>query len=330
VSPLPSKEELIERERRWLRPVGLITIGAALLYAVGFALGRVDLPSAENDAELLELFDEHSGRLLGSQVVQGLAIGLFAVPLFFLFRSAAGRSERVRGAMIGFAFIGPVLYAVSAAILASGLNGASGEFVERAPAVEQEARQQAEAEQAEGGGEAEDEGETPDEAVDEARDDLATDVIEESGTADVGASLRVPAILGLIIGLVYIPLWAMRTGLLTRFWATLGMALGVSLVFLGLIGLLALVLWFLALGLMLAGRWPGGLPPAWAEGRAIPWLRPGEEPGEGGPGGAVEGSGRELAEPPLPDEGPAGEREVEGEAPGETQGRRRKKRKRRG
>jgi hypothetical protein len=326
VSPLPSKEELIERERRWLRPVGLLTIGAALLYAAGFALGRVDLPSASDDAELLELFDEHAGRLVASQVVQGIAIGLFAVPLFFLFRSAGGRSERVRRSMVAFAFIGPVLYAVSAAVLAAGLNDVASEFVERAPAVEQEARQEAEAEQS-GATEAEgSDAQTPDEAADEARDDLATDVIDESGTAETGASLRLPAILGLIIGLVYIPLWAMRTGLLTRFWATLGMALGVSLIFLGLLGLMALVLWFLALGLMLAGWWPGGLPPAWAGGRAIPWPRPGEEPGEGAPeepGGAVEGSGREVSEPPLPED-------AEGEAPAETQGQRRKKRKRRG
>lgn len=127
MSPLPSKEELIERERRWLRPVGVIAIAAALLYAVGFALGRIDLPSANDDAELLELFDDQAGRLLASQVVQGIAIGLFAIPLFFLFRSAADRSERVRRSMIAFAFIGPVLYAVSAVILAAGLNDVSSE-----------------------------------------------------------------------------------------------------------------------------------------------------------------------------------------------------------
>ncbi|MGH2957808.1 MAG: hypothetical protein ACRDL6_12550 [Solirubrobacterales bacterium] len=323
MSPLPSKEELIERERRWLRPAGLAAIGAAVLYAAGFAIGRLDLPSAGNDAELLELFDEHAGRLIASQVVQGIAIGLFAAPLYFLFRSVAGRTERVRRSMVAFAFIGPALYAFSAAILATGLNDVAGEFVERAPAVEREARQEAEAEQA-GAEQEEEEEQSPDEAVDEARDDLATDVIDESGTAEVGANLRVPAILGLIVGLIYIPLWAMRTGLLTRFWATLGMALGVSLVFLGLIGLMALVLWILAIGLILAGWWPGGRPPAWAEGRAIPWLRPGEEPDEDGPGGAVEGSGRELAEPPLPEEGAA-----EGKGPDEAQGQRRKKRKRR-
>ncbi len=178
----------------------------------------------------------------------------------------------------------------------------------------------------------------PDEAADDARENLADDVIEDNGTLKAGAGLRLPAILSLVFGLIYIPLWSMRTGLLTRFWATLGMALGVSLILLGPLGQIALVLWFAVIGLMLAGWWPGGRPPAWEAGAAIPWPRPGEDLGE--PSGPVEGSGREVSEPPLPDRdaGPGGEPAFpgapeaepdEGE-PGETQGQRRKKRKRRG
>jgi hypothetical protein len=102
------------------------------------------------------------------------------------------------------------------------------------------------------------------------------------------------------------------------------MALGVSLILLGPLGQIGLVMWFAVLGLILAGVWPGGRPPAWAAGVAIPWPKPGEEAGE--QGGPVEGSGREVSEPPLPDEGVAPE---EG-PPGETPGQRRKKRKRRG
>jgi hypothetical protein len=66
----------------------------------------------------------------------------------------------------------------------------------------------------------------------------------------------------------------MRAGLLTRFWGSLGMALGVA-------ALLSLVLftliWFLYFGLLVAGLVPGGRPPAWAEGKAIPWPTPGEK-----------------------------------------------------
>ena len=72
----------------------------------------------------------------------------------------------------------------------------------------------------------------------------------------------------------------MRTGLLTRFWGSLGMALGVA-------ALLLLVqftmIWFIYFGLLLLGRLPGGRPPAWAAGEAIPWPTPGEKAG-GKPG----------------------------------------------
>ena len=66
----------------------------------------------------------------------------------------------------------------------------------------------------------------------------------------------------------------MRTGLLTRFWGSLGMALGVA-------ALLLLVqftmIWFIYFGLLLLGSLPGGRPPAWAAGEAIPWPTPGEK-----------------------------------------------------
>jgi hypothetical protein len=129
----------------------------------------------------------------------------------------------------------------------------------------------------------------------------------------------------------------MRTGLLTRFWAMLGLALGVALLLIP-VGIFGLVLWFAAVGLMLAGWWPRPLPPAWEAGEAIPWLRPGEEagaPAAGGTPGTVEGGGR--ADPsavfgadddsePLPENGAGEESQPQ---PEETQGQRRKKRKRR-
>ena len=66
----------------------------------------------------------------------------------------------------------------------------------------------------------------------------------------------------------------MRVGLLTRFWGSLGMALGVSILFLGLLGMLV---FFVAVGALIAGVWPGGRPPAWAAGEAVPWPVPGQE-----------------------------------------------------
>ena len=75
------------------------------------------------------------------------------------------------------------------------------------------------------------------------------------------------------MALVYSCLWAMRFGLLSRFWGSLGMALGVA-------ALLLLVqfclIFFIYFGLLLVGKLPGGRPPAWAAGEAVPWPTPGE------------------------------------------------------
>jgi hypothetical protein len=92
------------------------------------------------------------------------------------------------------------------------------------------------------------------------------------------------------------------------------------------IGIFGVVLWFVIVGLMLARWWPAPLPPAWDAGEAIPWPSRSEaELPPAGPSGTVEGSGREISEQQLPDDG-AGEPEAE---PAATQGQRRKKRKRR-
>jgi hypothetical protein len=312
---LPSKEELLERERRWLRPAGIVAIAGTFVFAIGVVIQQVSLERADTDPERLQQFHDHASQLLVGQVLQGLGVGLFAVPLLFLFRAAAARSDRVRRTLLPLVVLGPLLFFIATSIVSVGISDVADTFVEEVPAREQEARQEAKAEQ-----------KTPeeqDQAANDASETFADDVGEDSSTVQVGAGLRTTATFALIFGLIYVPLWAMRTGLLTRFWATLGMALGVSLILLGAFGYMGLVLWFAAIGLMLAGWWPGSRPPAWEAGVAIPWPKPGEEPGEPGP---VEGSGREVSEPPLPDEVVA----PEDRPPGESQGQRRKKRKRRG
>ena len=73
--------------------------------------------------------------------------------------------------------------------------------------------------------------------------------------------------------MVYTCLYAMRVGLLPRFWGSLGMALGaVSFLFFQFA-----LLWFVYLGILLLGRVPGGKPPAWEAGEAIPWPTPGDK-----------------------------------------------------
>jgi hypothetical protein len=86
-------------------------------------------------------------------------------------------------------------------------------------------------------------------------------------------------------------------GLLTRFFGTLGMALGASLLFILQVALLGLLLWLVYFGLLLMGRVPSGRPPAWDAGKAIPWPSPGGDQvavaGANG-GDVVEGDATEI------------------------------------
>ena len=64
-------------------------------------------------------------------------------------------------------------------------------------------------------------------------DALAERISDDSTAGQVGGSLlSSPPCSGLIVAMVYVPLQAVRAGLLTRFFGTLGMALGVSIILL--------------------------------------------------------------------------------------------------
>jgi hypothetical protein len=138
-------------------------------------------------------------------------------------------------------------------------------------------------------------------------DDFAQKVIDASGTAKWATGLLIPAVVGMIAAIVYTALQATRAGLLTRFWGTLGMALGATMLLIPPLALFALVLWVGWLSLLIGGWLRSGRPPAWAAGEAIPWLKPGEEPEpaaaptggaeEAGGNGVVEGEAR-----PVPSE----------------------------
>ena len=64
----------------------------------------------------------------------------------------------------------------------------------------------------------------------------------------------------------------MRVGLLTRFMGVLGIICG-ALIVLPILSPLPIVqtFWLGAMAVLLAGRWPNGLPPAWETGEAVAW-----------------------------------------------------------
>jgi hypothetical protein len=79
------------------------------------------------------------------------------------------------------------------------------------------------------------------------------------------------AALLIAMSFVLVSLQAMNQGLLTRFMGYLGMFAGALVLF--QITQLPVVqcYWLLAVGYLVSGRWPTGVPPAWRSGRSEPW-----------------------------------------------------------
>jgi hypothetical protein len=73
------------------------------------------------------------------------------------------------------------------------------------------------------------------------------------------------------MAVVLVSLNAMRVGLLTRFMGFLGIFAGVLVIFPLVPIPIVEGFWLVALGLLFAGQWPNGVPPAWRSGRSEPW-----------------------------------------------------------
>ncbi len=282
---MESKAEILEWESRWAKPVAALTFLAVVLLVVSQMVGAA--VSGDGDAELLRSTHEHASAVTLSSLLQAFGFALFAAPLFFLFRAVRARSEQVRRQLIGLVVIAPLFLAISTGLSAAARNEAATTFVdgEAKPGISvKAAREDCESERGdlgakEFGEEFGGSGATALRQCTETKfaDEEAANARSEASAAAAVSGFGIAGALGLAIALLYTCLWAMRTGLLGRFWASLGMALGVAL----LIGLIIFTLvWFVYFALLLAGLVPGGKPPAWAAGEAIPWPTPGEKAAE--------------------------------------------------
>jgi hypothetical protein len=279
----PSREELLSREKRWSLPVALATLTAiGLLVVATIVVGSVN---GDDDGEVLLSAHEHSSAITSSSLLQALAFTLLVAPLVYLFRAAGGRSTQMRGQLIGLIVAAPLFLAVASVLNGVATNDASSEFVAgKATAdltvkkAKDECRTQREDVGAasfreEFGGKGDAEALIQDCVETKISDDEAENAINDAEARDAATGFSLGGRLGLAFALVYCCLYGLRTGLLTRFWGSLGMALGVA-------ALLLLVqftlIWFLYFALLVAG-WVPKRPPAWAAGVAIPWPTPGEK-----------------------------------------------------
>jgi len=244
-----STQAILERERRYRRQVVIASIVPLLLLVAAAAIQASGGATSDLAPATLRSIDESSAPLIIGALIAGFGFLLLAVPLAYIFLAAHARSERMVKALLFLVVLGPVLFAAQGLLLAVGQADVAGQFVEQENGVGDIYT-------------------------------LATNLLEDNGLRNAALVASSIAVLAIIFGMVYVGLWGVRTGLLTRFHGTLGMALGASFILppLTQITLPALLAWFMYFGLMLAGRTPKGRPPAWDVGEAVPPLGPGEEP----------------------------------------------------
>jgi hypothetical protein len=279
----PSREELLAREARWSLPVALGTL-AAIGLLIGAAI-VVRAVSGDGDGEILQAAHEHSSSITLSSVMQAVAFVLLVAPLVYLFRAAQGRNNLVRAQLIGLVVAAPLFLSAASVFNAIATNDAASAFVSgkattdlTVKEVEDECR--SEMEDAGAASFREEFGGQGNAAAlrrcAETRisDDKAVNAVSDAPTRDLATGLTLGGRLGLAFALIYCCLYGMRTGLLTRFWGSLGMALGAAVL---LLLIQFTLIWFLYFALLVVGWVPGGRPPAWVAGEAIPWPTPGEK-----------------------------------------------------
>ena len=245
-----SRREQLAWQERWSLPAALAALAAVGFVIAAIAVATQGVGSGSGDSELLRNVDAHRTAQIVSSILQAIGVGLLAAPLYYLFRVAKARSDRMRGQLVGVVVAAPLFLSVLAILSGVSTLHAASDFVSNevphllAKGVALNS---------------------------DHANEIAKEAIDDAPLRPLAAGFGLAGQLGFLIAMVYTCLYAMRVGLLPRFWGSLGMALGaVSFIFFQFA-----MLWFVYLGLLLLRR--DSQPPAWSTGEAIPWPSPGDK-----------------------------------------------------
>jgi MFS family permease len=252
-------QEVVARERTVRPKIGLVALGAAILTVVAnivqnAALSdrpRVNEIDALRDAagqplgrpglgtDQVLYFNDHAASILLGSVLQGLVSVLTGVVLLALLRFALDRGGRAPRFTRQLIIIGAAAAATGTVLLSLGLVLNAHDFAGAA-----------------------------DQGTQAAHDAARSGFLVVTGTI-----LGLVGLFPLAAAFVMVAIAAMRVGLLTRFVGVLGAIVGV-LQILGPLSAGAFIVtafWMAMVGMLMLGRWPTGMPPAWDEGDARPW-----------------------------------------------------------
>jgi len=266
----------------------LAAASAFLGIAFQIASFVVQLPAladapGRNDAlryrETLLNFEDHSGVLLGSAIMQGIGTFFAAGALFYLFRATRHRRVELPRFVQWVVPLAPVLITVAVIANWAGLKDATDQYTKPGATADAKAKLNNDERK-----------DIADYCRDHARgasalracragrsrqEAVAKKLVQDNQGA-LGAGALFGGTIALAFAYVIISLNAMRAGLLSRFMGILGIIVG-ALIVLPLLpqGVpIVQIFWLAALGMLFLGYWPGGRGPAWETGEATPWPAP--------------------------------------------------------
>jgi hypothetical protein len=214
---------------------------AESLARVGRAGGIGGLPSLR--LPYYRFYSDHEAVVLLTSVAAGLGFVAVAFMLVYLGMAVGNRTAGFRRMWIYVALGGGLLGAVATILFTVGTSVEIADFLDGPHTVDRAAD------------------------IGNGSVLVTAQLIGIPGTQAIGL-----ASLALGLGWVVICLNAMRVGLLTRFMGVLGIICG-ALIVLPILSPLPIVqtFWLGAMALLLLGRWPNGVPPAWSTGESRPW-----------------------------------------------------------
>jgi hypothetical protein len=203
--------------------------------------GIGNLPSLRTP--YFEFYDDRAGTVLLTALARGIGFVAVAFMLVYLGLAVRNRSQGFRKLWIYVALGGGLLGAIATIMFTIGTSSEISSFLDGPHTVDRAGD------------------------IGDSSFLVTAQLIGIPGTQAIGL-----ASLALGLGWVVICLNAMRVGLLTRFMGVLGIICG-ALIVLPILSPLPIVqtFWLGAMALLLLGRWPNGVPPAWVTGEAQPW-----------------------------------------------------------
>jgi hypothetical protein len=232
-----SADAALVREGRVRNRFAAASIAAGFLLA-GAAVFQLAGPHTKVDELTLDLITANKRYpldLIGAIVE---AIGWLGVAgaLSFLFDAALLRNPQLKSFIKWLAIGGPVLAGISGVLYAVLIASKASDFVNSG-----------------------------------AKTYLQASHLTGSGILLIVQLVGQLAALVVAVGFVLISLNTMRVGLLTRFMGYLGIFAGVLVLFVITPIPVVQSYWLIAIGYLISGRWPTGIPPAWRSGQAEPW-----------------------------------------------------------